>query len=535
MGQYLGQGAFTMIGKGGSYKSLAEWAEAILKFLSQQRPGKSQGQTFGKDELMSQNFPGSNINAWFRMMGVPPDMVDYWWQYALANAGQTNPITQQLLSKGDDSQTEVLQANIDRVRGKDLGYERLRSTTQGTRREYLMGTQMYGLYNARESADRRFNVGMQAADLTIGQMARTTNAGAAMAMFPTPIMEMLMPLLTKLASSPVGTGLSLVGNVMNLLGDPIGDSPIGDPVGDYGPTGSTSTRHLSPDLSKKVDAMMKANPKLKISSGYRDTVTQNRLHSKGVGRVGPATKSMHTRGWAADIGPTNQLGWVQQNAHKFGLQTAANAGEPWHVQSAGTMHVGDPSSSGNSEPIGDLFGMLKSTAMGSIPIIGPLLTAGGLDGGGGGLAGVLTKFLMGGSLSGMIDNAISMFIKLMTAPISGLANVLGKANFTTEDLNDIIDKPSSIKINVSKYAGFTPKTNDAITGKNAPPIFGDPISLASQTAPTIHAKMDSPIIFKTEITLGGNVGSNPVDAQRAASTIADHLEAEFARREWRKS
>jgi hypothetical protein len=127
---------------------------------------------------------------------------------------------------------------------------------------------------------------------------------------------------------------------------------------------------------------------------------------------------MHTRGWAADIGPTNQLGWVQQNAHKFGLQTAANAGEPWHVQSAGTMHVGDPSSSGNSEPIGDLFGMLKSTAMGSIPIIGPLLTAGGLDGGGGGLAGVLTKFLMGGSLSGMIDNAISMFIKLMTAPIS---------------------------------------------------------------------------------------------------------------------
>lgn len=518
MGQYMGQGAFTMIGKGGSYKSLAEWAEAILKFLAQQRTGKGQGSTFSKDELMSQNFPGSNINAWFRMMGVPQDMADYWWQYALANAGQTNPITQQLLSGGADSQTEVLQANIDRTRGKDLGYERLRSVTQGTRRDYLMGTQMYGMYNARESADRRFNVGMQAADLTIGQMARTTNAGAAMAMFPTPIMEMLMPLLTKLASSPVGTGLSLVGNVMGMFGD-----PIGDPVGDYGPTGSTSTKHLSPDLAKKVNAMMSANPKLRVSSGYRDTVTQNRLHSKGVGRVGPASKSAHTRGWAADIGPTSELGWVQANAGKFGLQTASHAGEPWHVQSEGTMPIGDPS----SEPIGDWMSSLMSTGMN--------IATGGLTGGISGLGNVLTNFITGGDLSGMIDKAISLFVKMMTIPLSGLANVLGKANFSNEDLNNIIDKKSSIKVDVGKYAGFTPKTNEAIIGKNATPIFGDPISMASQTSPTIHATMDAPIIFKTEITIGGSAGSSPMDAQRTASTIADHLEAEFSRREWRKS
>ncbi len=528
MGQYLGQGAFTMVGKGGSYKSLAEWAESILKFLSEQRPGKAQGSKFGKDELMSQNFPGSNINAWFRMMGVPQDMVDYWWQYALANAGQTNPITQQLLSKGNDSQTEVMQANIDRVRGKDLGYERLRSVTQGTRRDYLMGTQMYGMYNARESADRRFNVGMQAADLTIGNLARTTNAGAAMALFPTPIMEMLMPIITKLASSPIGTALSGIGNIQSLISglNPFGD-PIGDPVGDYGPTGSTSTRHLSPDLAKKVNAMMSANPRLKISSGYRDTVTQNRLHSKGVGRVGPASKSAHTRGWAADIGPTSELGWVQANAGKFGLQTAANAGEPWHVQSEGTM------------PVGDIFSGLMGglTDMASMSVLGPFqnMVSGGLDGGSGGLSSLLKNFISGGNLSDLIDNAISMFIKLMTAPLSGLANVFGKLNMSKNDLNNLIDKPSSVKVNVSKYAGFTPSTNEAITGKNAPPIFGDPISMASQTAPTIHARMDSPIIFKTEITLSGSAGNSPVDAQRAATTIADHLESELARRAWRKS
>jgi hypothetical protein len=534
MGQYLGQGAFTMVGKGGRYKSLAEWAESILKFLSEQRPGKAQGSTFGKDELMAQNFPGSNINAWFRMMGVPQDMVDYWWQYALANAGQPNPLTKELMSGGDDSQTEVLQANIDRVRRKDLGYERLRSTTQATRRDYLMGTQMYGLYGAREAADRRFNVGMQAADLTIGNLARTTNAGAAMAMLPTPIMEMLLPLMMKLASSPVGTAGSLIGGLTSLLGDP---EPIGDPhspVGDYGPRGSTSTAHLSPDLAKKVDSMMKANPRLKISSGYRDTVTQNRLHKHGVGRVGPASKSAHTRGWAVDIGPVSELGWVQANAGKFGLQTASHAGEPWHIQHEGTMPIGDN--------IFDIAkGALGSVAQTGLNIAMPGLgSVGGfigntLTGGGGPLADLIGKFITGGTMSSFIDTAISWFIKIMTMPLSGLAKAFGTRNITEEEINNLIDKPSTVKVNVSKYAGFTPTTNSAITGKNSAPIFGDPISMASNQPATVSAKFESPIIFQTQIHLSGAAGQSPIDAQKAASRIADALEAEYARREWRKS
>jgi len=221
------------------------------------------------------------------------------------------------------------------------------------------------------------------------------------------------------------------------------------------------------------------------------------------------------------MGPTSQLGWVQANAGKFGLQTASHAGEPWHVQAQGTMPIGDP----NSAPIGDLFSSFGGLVSGGFDLVT----------GGGGLTGLLTKFITGGSLSSLIDNAISMFIKLMTAPLSGLANVFGKTSLSKEKLNDLIDKESSIKINVSKYAGFTPSTNDAILGKNSPPVFGDPISLASQTAPTIHAKIDSPIIFKTEIHIGGNAASSPMDAQRTASTIADHLESELARREWRKS
>ena len=549
MGMFLGQGAFTMVGQGGRYKSLAEWAESILKFLSEQRPGGTQGTRFSKDELMAQNFPGSNINAWFRMMGTPQTMVDYWWQYALANADKRNPITKSIMRDGQYlSPTEIMQSNIAADRGMDLGYERLRSVTQGTRRDYLMGTQMYGLYNAREAADRRFNVGMQAADLTIGQLARTTNAGAAMALFPTPIMEMLLPIMLKLASSPIGTALSLAGNVEGAIkgaGSIAGGifnaiNPLGDPpVGDYGPLGSSSTKHLSPDLAKRVDAMLSANPRLKISSGYRDTVTQNRLYKNGVGRVGPASKSAHTRGWAVDIGPTSELGWLQANAGRFGLQTASNVGEPWHVQMDGTMPVGDM-------PVGDIFSDIISggfnfakgavgTGFDILKGAGGSLLSSSLLGGGGLMGEVLNRFISGGNLSGLIDNAISWFIKLMTAPLSGLAKVFGNANFTEDDIRSLVNKPSAVKVNVSTYAGFTPSTNPAITGKNSAPIFGDPISMASSQPANISARIESPIIFKTEIHIAGNSSNSPVDVYKTANSMADALEDVLSKRQWRKS
>lgn len=529
MGQYMGQGAFTMIGKGGSYKSLAEWAEAILRFLSEQRPGGAQGSKFSKEELMSQNFPGSNINSWFKMMGVPQTMVDYWWQYALANADKTNPVSGSLLG-GDfqRSQTQILQENIKQTRGMDLGYERLRSTTQGARRDYLMGTQMYGLYNVRESADRRFNVGMQAYDNTIGQLANTTNVGAAMALMPTPIMEILLPLLTKLASSKAGTALSLFGNMSSLiqgglssLGNLVGlgDPPVGDPpVGDYGQLGSSSTAHLSPGLAKRVNAMLSANPRLKISSGYRDTVTQNRLYKNGVGRVGPASKSAHTRGWAVDIGPTSELGWLQANAGKFGLQTASHAGEPWHIQMDGTMPVGDAMTDAISSFTGNFGGLLMDT----------------LTGGGNSMSDILGKFITKGDLSSFIDKAISWFIKLMTAPLSGLAKTFGERTITQSDIETMVNKKGAVKVEVSKFPGFKPYSNPGYTS-GAGALFGDPVSLASSQPATVSARIESPIIFKTDVHISGGASSNPIDIQKTAVSIADALEAEYAKRSWRKS
>jgi hypothetical protein len=543
-GMYLGEGAFTMIGQGGRYKSLAEWAAGIMKFFKEQRPGGGQGAGFNKEELMAQNFPGSNINAWFQMMGVPQAMVDYWWQYALNTAGTDGPVT-----------TDTLKRMVDSSRGMDLGYERLRTMTQSSRREYLMGENMFPLYGARESADRRFNVGMQGTDAALSSMFRGTNLGNMLALLPTPIMEMLMPILTSFATSPVGAGASAVGH---LFGDP----PIGDPIGDSGPRGATNTAHMSPDLAKKVGSMMRANPRLKISSGYRDTVTQNRLHRQGVGRVGPASKSKHTRGWAADLGPVSELGWVAQNAGKFGLQTASNYGEPWHVQVAGTMPVGDPLSwAGNvvgavGGAVGGAIGGAVSTSWDAVNsakdfVMDPLTgIASELFKGLAGLAqsflgkllgriqSLIGGFIKSGTLSDMLDGATGLFSRMMTAPLAGLAKLFGGSNFSDDDYDSLRNNTNTVTIPVSTFSGFMPESSRGGGTIFGDPPIGDPVgdymSMASPAGALVGAGVGGgkTVILKAEINLNGGALTYS-DARRAASTMADAWEEEAAKRDWR--
>jgi hypothetical protein len=515
MGMYMGEGAFTMIGKGGRYKSLAEWAEGITKFMSEQRIIGRKGEGFSKDQLISQNFPGSNINAWFQMMGVPAQMVDYWWQYALANAGQTSPASVEAAK-----QNQQLQTNVNAVRGMDLSQERLQNIGQSTRREFMLGRSMYDLYGARESSDRRFNVAMQGGDMQLAQMFRGTKAGNMMALMPTPAAELLMPMIMSLVSSPFGAIGSLLGNTFGgLSGNPFGD-PIGDPVGDYGPRGGTGTKHLSPDLAKKVGAMMQANPNLRISSGYRDTHTQNRLRRQGGNMVGPASKSAHTRGWAADIGPVSELGWVEANAGKFGLQTASNAGEPWHVQAAGSMPYGDP--------IGD--NLLSSVGQGIFGAVGSISDAFGLEA----FSGIseMIKSLLGGGASGTslassMDSIINGLMKMFLFPMQGLFKVTGGGGgYTSTQISDYMSAGSTRSMQVPR--GFT----SAFDPTGGDVKFGDPIYNMASSRPA--SMTVAPVIFKTEVNVTGGSGGG-IDAQRTAVTLADHIEAEFVRRDWRRS
>lgn len=556
-GVFLGQGAFTMIGQGGRYKTLAEWAEGISKFFEQQRPGGAQGKRFTPEELISQNFPGSNINAWFQMMGVPPDMVDFWWQYVLTNRGST---------PGSNVTASLLADMTGATRGINLGYERLRNVTQGTRREFLMGGGMYNLYATRESADRRFNVAMQGADAGLGQMFKGTALGRIFALLPTPIAEFLMPYIMQFATSPVGLGAAALGGVIGGTSDllqelgsgvvsgiqgiaaRVGDPESDAPVGDYGYRGGTSTAHLSPDLASRVERMMRANPKLKISSGYRDTVTQNRLRRDGFDLVAPATRSKHTRGWAVDIGPTSQGSWLAKNAHRFGLQSAANQGEPWHVQLAGTMPVGD------AMPVGDsFFDSIKSGASmlwdkgkdllsrGASDTLSAFkyLTQNWEDARMNPLSMLLDLFTGGGGLTEIINRAISMYIRVLLAPMSGLASLGGKTDFSDSNFKSLINDSSPVSITLpAPFTGFYPSgagasdtslfTGDPVSDHT----IGDPVMSLMQKAPTTAANVSiAPMTFNANITVNGS-GTTQADARRVATTIADHFESEISRRRW---
>jgi hypothetical protein len=551
MGSFYGQGAFTSMGKGGAYKSLGEWAQGITEFFKQQRPGGSRGKNFTKAELMAQNFPGSNVNAWFQMMGVGQDMVDYWWQYVLTKAGAGE----------SGSGPFDLQGAVNKQRGQDLGAQRLETITQSSRRDFLMGTQMYGQYGVKESADKRFNVAMQKADLQIADMAQNTNVGAVMSMLPTSVTDLLMPLLTKMAGSKAGALGSSIGMVSNLFhgdgghsiidklipGDPPKDHIIGDTAGSYGSYGGTNTSHLSPDLAKKINAMQKANPRLKVTSGYRDSNLNTRLNKNGVGMVGPSSKSKHTRGWAADLGPASELGWLNANAHKFGLQTAKNQGEPWHTQLAGTMPVGDPGG-----PIGDLWGNVTSVVGG----ISSVLTGGGSDmiqGHSNGVisglsslwsdksdifGGVLSAFGVDGKgnrgASDLINNAIQMFIKAMLGPTLGLADLFGANNMSQNDVSSIIGAPTNISVDLPRYKGMGSLGNPG----GGPDIFGDPISRPSLPAFNNYA----PLNFSRPSSMGGagggrsihvdvqipislqGSGNDVLDARRIGAAVQPHVQ-----------
>lgn len=541
-GAFYGGGAFTMMGQGGRFKSLGEWANQISKFLEEKRPGDKRGVPFTKEELIAQNFPGSNINAWFQFMGVPEDMQDMWWQYAMTKV------------RAGSSGSFDLNEAVGKQRGTDLAHERLRNVTQSARRDFALGNAMYPLYAAREGADRRFNQAMGGADMMLAQMSRGTNVGTMLATLPTPIVEMLMPVLLKLISSPVGTAAAGFGIVNELIGDPGG--PIGDPggpIGDYGKYGGSSTSGLAPDLAKRVQAMQRANPNVKVTSGHRDSFLQRRLQKMGVGQVGPASRSAHTRGWAADLGPTSQIGWIAANAHKFGLQV--DKYEPWHAQVAGTMSIGDPTPIGEehgnhgifgtltglvTDPMGtvaDAAGGMASDALGGIvkAIMGPLIDA--ITSLGSGFMGIMgsaevrafkglaNKFLTGGTPLKMVDNATQFFTKLTMGPLSGLMNLFGKADNKPSDYQELIDTNSTINLALPKFDGFSPSTS-----AGGPDIFGDPyMGMRPGGGGSGVNVTSSPVVFHNTFQISG-VGGSPQEARQFASAIAGHLESEMSSR-----
>lgn len=402
-------GAMGSFAAGGRPKTLSEWAEGLLKFFQGLRPGSERGKPFKKEELEVQMFPGSNMDAWMNANGVPDYMRNYFWQYAMSK-----------VTLGGSGSSVISQ--IGEARGGDLAYERLRLNSATARREFELSsgqgitfasgtTPMYQQYIQREGADRDFMGLMRYLDKALGSMAGTF--GGMIANTPTPLAEIGANMLFNTAPNAVG---SLVGAI------PF----IGDTPGNYGAFGGTSTANMDPSFARKVQAMQQANPRIQITSGFRDGGLQGKLHRNGVGRVAPAGQSMHSRGLAADLGPSSEFGWIAANAHKFGLESGKHHGEPWHVGAPGTIGIGDPGDGifgGWGPSWGDVAGA-ATQAVGTT--IGATIPGAGLIGSvAGSIGGAMGGKLIGGAVDAVdgIQGVFKVLSSLAELPLNVIGGV----------------------------------------------------------------------------------------------------------------
>ena len=319
-------GAMSMIGAGGRQKSLSEWAESILTWFEGLRPGAQRNKPFDYGTLMAQYFPGSNIDAWFNLNQVPQNMRDYWWTYVLGKASKSPTGT----TAGPEVAVEADPNNV--------AWQRLKASSELTRTEFGLAGQMAPQYAQREASNRWFNQLMGKIQTTIIP-ALTGSIMSFVQYLPDSLEDLLMTGVER------GAGALLGGDVPNSAGD------IGD-AGGYGAMGGTGLSGLHPDMKSKVGAMMRANPRLRMTSGLRDTGLQTKLRAAGNMNVS-GKPSAHTRGTAADLGPSSQYGWIAKNAKRFGLASGIGHGEPWHVGMRG-----DIPGTGDVGDVGDIFDSL---------------------------------------------------------------------------------------------------------------------------------------------------------------------------------
>ena len=152
-------------------------------------------------------------------------------------------------------------------------------------------------------------------------------------------------------------------------------------------------------MNRKLKRMMRANPRLRMTSGRRDESLQRQLKRKGFGDVS-GKSSAHTRGLAADLGPQSQYPWIVANAKKFGLKSGAGVGEPWHVG------IGDTSTTTGGDE-GDTTATTAEDVEDAASAIG-------------GFGALLNLFLSGGGEDplGTVGNALPGFLNMLFGGLS---------------------------------------------------------------------------------------------------------------------
>lgn len=341
-----------MYGIGGQQRSAKEVVQQTVKRLGLTTQSSIQG-------AMA---PGSMTRERMRQSGIPEEMQDITLQYAQQNIA--------FKKKGGKGMYDAGNAYDRKLAGVEDTYANQNAETErvkAAREENMydkqadnyasMEKQMQSLTRTMQKLEDSMAglIGMKIRNRGIGSLAKGAApalgaiAGAALGSFAGPG--------GIAAGATIGSQFgSFVGN---FLGDPTNEKETGaKATGDKGNIAKSSgqLQKLHPRMREKVEAMMKANPRLYIGGGVRSTEQQKQMflsryeptsektdvfwkgqYWKRVrgAAAAPPGMSMHEIGLAVDFAPSTEFDWVKEHAAEFGLRSFHDVNnEPWHVQPA---------------------------------------------------------------------------------------------------------------------------------------------------------------------------------------------------------
>lgn len=332
-----------MYGVGGQQRSSKEVVQQTVKSLGLTTQSSVQG-------AMA---PGSMTRERMRQSGIPEEMQDITLQYAKENIA--------FKKKGGKGMYDASNAYDRKLAGVEDNYANQNEETERVKaaREENMYDKQADNYAAMEKGMQSLTRALEKLDNTMsgltGFKARNRAVGGAVG----GALKGIAPALAMLGPWGMAAG-GIAGAVGSFLGDATGEKESGTNAntGDKGNIAKSSGQlsKLHPRMREKVEAMMKANPRLYIGGGVRSTEQQKQMF---MSRYQPTTEktdvfwkgqywkrvrgaaaappgmSMHEIGLAVDFAPSTEFDWVKQHAADFGLRSFHDVNnEPWHVQPA---------------------------------------------------------------------------------------------------------------------------------------------------------------------------------------------------------
>ena len=329
-----------MYGVGGQQRSAKEVVQRTVQRLGLTTESSLQG-------AMTQ---GSMTRERLRQSGVPEEMQDITLQYAKENIA--------FKKKGGRGMYDAANKYDRKIAGVEDTYANQNEETERVKasREENMYDKQADNYAAMEKGMQSLTRALQKLDDTFSSAMGFKARNRGVAGMVGGALKGVAPALAMMGPWGMAAG-AVAGIAGSFLGDATGEKEPGAKKGGTGGNVAKSSGQLSrlhPRMREKVEAMMKANPRLYIGGGVRSTEQQKQMFEsryeptpektdvfwKGQywkrvrgAAAAPPGMSMHEIGLAVDFAPSTEFDWVKDHAKEFGLRSFHDVNdEPWHVQ-----------------------------------------------------------------------------------------------------------------------------------------------------------------------------------------------------------